>query len=190
MDVKKRNYKKKSIWKNYKQRVVIKWIVDILIVLALAFLLTFLFGAGITVQENSMNPTIHSGDMVLMNRLAAKTGGIKKGSIIVYVSDEDEEACHVKRVIALPGDTIQIKDGLIMINGETYMEDLELPSIIDPGLASEPVKLGPSEYFVLGDNRNSSEDSRYADVGNISSDEIKGVVWFLLNPSERRGFVR
>ena len=95
----------------------------------------------------------------------------------------------IKRVIALPGETVQIKDGMIYINGELYLEQKDYPVITNPGLASEELKLEDKEYFVLGDNRNNSVDSRFADVGMVKSSDIEGKVWFVLSPSEHRGFL-
>ena len=95
----------------------------------------------------------------------------------------------IKRVIGLPGQTIQITEGMIYIDGKVFLEQKNYPSIINPGMAADPIKLGDKEYFVLGDNRNNSEDSRFADVGLVKSDMIEGKVWFILSPSEHRGFV-
>ena len=181
---------KKSIWKKNHSQAVLRWMIDIGIVLVLAFLVAFLFEGSITVQESSMDPTIQAGDVVLINRISYRFGSVRRGDLIAYRNRDVEDAVyHIKRVIGLPGDTIQIKDGLIMINGETYMEEIELPNIVDAGVAAEPVKLRNDEYFVLGDNRNNSEDSRFADVGNIKRSYITGKVWYLRSPSKRRGFL-
>ncbi|MBQ6469467.1 MAG: signal peptidase I [Lachnospiraceae bacterium] len=182
--------KKKSIWKKDHSKSILRWIVDIGVVLILAFITAFLFEGSITVQESSMDPTIQAGDVVLINRISYRLGSVRRGDLIAYRNrDVEDSVYHIKRVIGLPGETIQIKDGLIMINGETYMEQRELPNIIDAGIAVEPVKLRNDEYFVLGDNRNNSEDSRFADVGNIKRSYISGKVWFLRKPSSRRGFL-
>ena len=182
---------KKSIWKDQRNRTVLRWIAEIAGVLLLAFLAAFFFEGSVTIQENSMDPTIQAGDVVLINRLAYRFGTVHRGDLIAYRNREDRDAVyHIKRVIGLPGDTILIKDGLILINGETYMEDLELPTITDPGIAASQVSLRSGEYFVLGDNRNSSEDSRFADVGNIRKSNIAGKVWYISSPSSRRGRLR
>lgn len=182
---------KKSIWAAQKNRTVLRWIIEIGIALLLAFVCVSAFGQTITIQESSMNPTIQAGDKVLINKAAYMFGSIKRGDVIIYKSSDSADAAyHVKRVIGLPGEKVQIKDGLILINGTTYMEDVDLPSINEGGLAASGVTVGTNEYFVLGDNRNSSEDSRYADVGNISKDNIKGKVWFIHSPKDRRGIVR
>ena len=78
----------------------------------------------------------------------------------------------------------------IQIDGKTYLEEKDFPVISNPGMAAEPIKLSGTEYFVLGDNRNNSEDSRFADVGLVSSDMIEGKVWFVLSPAAHRGFLK
>ena len=93
-------------------------------------------------------------------------------------------------MIGLPGETIQIIDGMIYIDGKTFLEQKSYPSITNPGMAAEPIKLKATEYFVLGDNRNNSEDSRFADVGLVDEDVIEGKVWYVLSPTSHRGFVK
>ena len=92
-------------------------------------------------------------------------------------------------MIGLPGETVQIKDGLILIDGKTYIENRDFPNISRAGIAENGVRLASGEYFVLGDNRNNSEDSRYQDVGNISRASIVGKIWFIGTPFSRTGFV-
>ena len=93
-------------------------------------------------------------------------------------------------ILGVPGETIQIKDGMIYIDGEIYLEKKDYPAMTDAGLAEEPITLGANQYFVLGDNRNNSEDSRYADVGVVSGKNIEGKVWFVLSPSDHMGLVK
>ncbi len=181
----------KSFWYSHQARGIQTWVIEILAVLALSALFSFVFCTSITIQESSMDPTINAGNKVLINRAAYTFGGVKRGDLIAYRNTEaTDSSVHVKRVIGLPGETIQIKDGLILINGQTYIESEELPSMTNPGIAADPVKLGSEEYFVLGDNRNNSEDSRFTDVGNIDKNYIIGKVWFRTFPKTDRGFMR
>ena len=94
-----------------------------------------------------------------------------------------------RRVIACPGDTVQIKNGKVYINGALYKEDIVSASIEDPGVAADEVKLGDDEYFVLGDNRNSSEDSRMANIGNVKKDYIIGKAWFHFKGFGKMGLI-
>ena len=122
-----------------------------------------------------MEPTLVPGERVLMDSAWYRLSSPKRGDIIAFRTSEDKKASiHIKRVIALPGETVQIKDGQILINGEVYNEKDEFPAITNAGLASEPITVGKGQYFVLGDNRNNSEDSRHNGMGLVDSDRIVG----------------
>lgn len=172
-------------------KTVLLWIVEIVAVVGIAALLTVGFGKTTVMQEGSMDPTLAAGDTVLINRLAYKIGDPKRGDIIAYkVSEDSNASTHIKRVIGLPGETIEIREGQILINGETYQEKKNFPSIQNPGLAETSVTLDGDEYFVLGDNRNNSEDSRFVDVGNIKEENIIGKLWFVVSPWDKFGFLK
>ena len=178
------------MWSAQRGQEAGKWLLGILLAVVLSFLCAVLFEGSITIGEKSMDPTIQSGDVVLINRLAYRLGTVRRGDLIAYRARESSDsAYHIKRVIGLPGETIAIKEGLIMINGETYLEKLELPNISDAGIAADPIQLRNDEYFVLGDNRNNSEDSRFADVGNVKRSQLAGKVWFRIRPAGRTGFL-
>ncbi len=165
-------------------------ILEVLLVIFLSAATAFLFFSSVMVQENSMSPTLMAGDRVYVNRIGYAIGSVHRGDLIAYRgSGGTDSGIHVKRVIGLPGETVQIRDGLILINGKTYIENREFPNITKPGIAEDGIRLGSEEYFVLGDNRNNSEDSRFADVGNISKGQIYGKVWFIGQPFSRTGFV-
>ena len=110
---------------------------------------------------------------------------IKRGDVIAFTTGGDSSQVLVRRVIGLPKETVLIRDGQIYINGEIYLEKRDLPPIADPGLAENEIKLGGTEYFVLGDSRNNSEDSRHVDVGNVTREQILGTLWLKLDPMER-----
>jgi signal peptidase I len=92
-------------------------------------------------------------------------------------------------VIAVPGDTVQIIKGVVYVNGEVFTEEVTTSSIEEPGIAVEPIVLGEDEYFVLGDNRNNSEDSRFANIGNVRKEHIIGKVWFKIVSWKEFGFL-
>ena len=171
-------------------RKTVFWIAAVAAAIALAYAYSFYFGQNIVVQEGSMDPTLSAGDTLLIDRAAYKLGSPKRGDIIVFrTSDDPKSSLHIKRVVGLPGETVQIQNGQILINGETYVEKRDFPAITNPGIAEEPVELGRGEYFVLGDNRNNSEDSRYADIGPIEKKRIVGKLWMVTAPFEKMGLL-
>lgn len=138
-----------------------------------------------------MDPTLAAGDTLLIDRTTYIFSAPQRGDIIAFkLSDDKKASTHIKRVIGLPGETIQIKDGQILIDGETYQEQKNFPSIQNAGLAEEEITLGKGEYFVLGDNRNNSEDSRFVDVGNVKKNNIIGKLWFVISPKDAFGFLK
>ncbi len=176
--------------KRDRNKRIIRTLVEVILVLIASAAVAFLFFSSVMIQENSMSPTLMAGDRVFINRVVYAIGSVHRGDLIAYRgSGGTDSGIHVKRVIALPGETIQIRDGLILIDGKTYIENREFPNITKPGIAAEGIRLGSEEYFVLGDNRNNSEDSRFADVGNIKKRQIYGSVWFIGQPFSRTGFV-
>ena len=170
---------------------IVFWITAVAAAVLLALAYSYYFCQNIVVQESSMEPTLSAGDTILIDRVSYAFGSPRRGDIIVFRTGDDPKASlHIKRVIGLPGETVQIRDGQILIDGEIYMEKKEFPSINNPGIAEEPVELGKGEYFVLGDNRNNSEDSRYVDIGVIESSRIEGKLWMVTAPFEKFGLLR
>ena len=138
-----------------------------------------------------MEPTLSVGDRYFMNRVAYRISDPKRGDIVAFrTSNSEDAALHIRRVIGMPGETIQIVNGNILINGETYKEGKDFPTISNPGMAANPVTLDNDEYFLLGDNRNNSEDSRYGDIGKISAKYIVGKLWFTISPTNKIGFLK
>lgn len=166
------------------------WIIEILITLMLAFTAVYFVGLRTSVVGQSMAETLDGGDEILVNRFIYKVTDPKQGDIIVFLPNGNEKShYYVKRVIAVPRDTVQIKNGRIYVNGEIYEEEIETEAIEDAGLAAEEIILEENEFFVLGDNRNNSEDSRYANIGNIKKEYIIGKAWFRFAPFGAMGFI-
>ena len=177
--------------KSDKGRPIFTWIFQIAVTLALAAVVAIFFFQSITMQESSMEPTLETGERFFVNKLIYKFTSPDRGDIIAFTKDGSDDApIHIKRVIGLPGETIEIRDGVIYIDGEEYEEKGDLPRITNPGLAEDGVTLGNDEYFVLGDNRNNSEDSRFAEVQNIDKKYIEGKLWFCIYPADQMGFVK
>lgn len=174
---------------NQKVRSILSWIFSILVTLAFAALVAIAMFQSVTMQESSMEPTLSVGDRYFMDRVTYRLSSPKRGDLIVFRTNaSDEAALHIRRVIGLPGETVQITEGRILINGETYKEGRDFPSISNPGMAASPVTLESGEYFVLGDNRNNSEDSRYGDIGKVKRKYIVGKLWFTISPLKKIGF--
>ena len=177
--------------KSDKGRPIFTWIFQIAVTLSLAAVVAIFFFQSITMQESSMEPTLETGERFFVNKLIYKFTSPDRGDIIAFTKDGSDDApIHIKRVIGLPGETIEIRDGVIYIDGEEYEEKGDLPQITNPGLAEDGVTLGNDEYFVLGDNRNNSEDSRFAEVQNIDKKYIEGKLWFCIYPADQMGFVK
>ena len=174
-----------------KVRGILNWIFQIAVVLIFGILVGMAMFQSVTVQESAMEPTLQVGESFFVNRAIYKVSSPERGDIIVYkTSGSDDAALHIGRVIGLPGETVQISNGTILINGEIYDEKQDFPEISNGGLASSGISLESGEYFVLGDNRNNSEDSRYGDIGNISKKYIVGKLWFTISPKDKIGFLK
>lgn len=172
-----------------KNRRIFRLLFEIAVTLAFAALTALLFFQSVTMQENSMEPTMSVGERFFINRAVYKVSSPERGDLIVFRTSASEDAAlHIRRVIALPGETVQIKDGQIYIDGELYNEGRDFPLMTNAGLAESSMTLQSGEYFVLGDNRNNSEDSRYADIGMVKKRYIVGKIWFTCYPFKNIGF--
>lgn len=157
---------------------IMSYILIVFIAMLTAVVLVYSIGMRTTVIGVSMEPNLYNGQEILVNRLGVKMFSPKKGDVLVFLPNGNENShYYIKRVVALPGETVQIKDGHLYVNG-TLNKDFVYDKIADPGIAEEIMKLGNDEYFVLGDNVNNSEDSRSANIGPVKRDDIKGKVWF------------
>jgi len=170
-----------------KERFTKKDVLEIIFYISLVLLFTFLivtFVAQRTVVDgNSMNPTLQNGDNLIVSKITYKVKDPERFDIIVFPFRESKDTNYIKRIIGLPGETVQIDyNGNIFINQKKLEENYGAEKIKYPGIAEEPIKLGEDEYFVLGDNRNDSKDSRFKDVGNIKRSSIIGKAVFRIYP--------
>ncbi|WP_343210065.1 signal peptidase I [Anaerolentibacter hominis] len=143
------------------------------------------------VYGESMEPALIEGDSVMIDKLFYKISGLKRFDIIrVFPYGKEANVFYIKRVVGMPGETVQIKDSVIYIDGEPLAEPYGKEDVIeDEGIAAKPVKLGKKEYFVMGDNRNDSEDSRSEGIGPVSSKYIDGRAFIRVWPKDRLGKV-
>lgn len=172
-------------------REIALWTGEILLTMFVAVLLVLFVGFRISVVGPSMSPTLENGEKVLVNRLVYKVFSPKQNDLIVFLPNGNEKShYYIKRVIAVPGDKVQVKDGMIYINGEPFEEKVEVSAVENALLAEEELTVGEDEYFVLGDNRNNSEDSRYASIGNVRKEYIVGKAWCIVWPWDRFGLLK
>lgn len=147
----------------------------------LAFVLVFSVGMRTSVIGDSMEPVLYNGQEILMNRILYRISMPKRGDVIVFMPNGNQNShLYVKRVVGLPGETVQIRDGNVYIDGLLLAEDDRFDKIVNPGIAQNELLLDSDEFFVLGDNRNSSEDSRSGNIGAVKKDTIIGKAWFHL----------
>ena len=170
-------------------REIFSWIFVTLLAIILSVALVLSFGMQVKVIGDSMEPGLYNGQGLLVDRVLTKIASPKTGDIVVFLPNGNVNShYYVKRVVASPGDTVQITDGILYVNGEQAEEDSDTyDKMEDAGIAANSIKLGSGEYFVLGDNRNSSEDSRSANIGIVKQSMIVGKAWFKLKAEEASG---
>lgn len=168
--------------------IVGKWLVDIIFILAFGFWITYMTAQQINVAGNSMTSGLTDGDKVVFSRLTYELSEPQRMDVIA-IWEEDEESYLIKRIIGLPGETVQIMDGDIYIDGEKLEAEYNSESVLNPGTADTPVTLSGNEYFVMGDNWNNSQDSRSEEFGNIRRSQIVGKVWLKVWPFADIGWV-
>ena len=158
----------------------------------LAVVLTVAFGYRIKCSGSSMEGTLYNGQEVLVDRFTFKLLSPSRGDVVCFYPKGNENAnVLIKRVVGLPGETIEIKDGYVYVDGVRYIESDEFDLIEDAGDAENKFVLGTDEYFVLGDNRNNSEDSRTGNIGAVLKDTMIGKAWFKLKDSQGNwGFIK
>ena len=172
-------------------REILSMIGWILFIFCLVFLVTTYVGQRTRVEGHSMEPALSDGDNLIVDKISYRFHDPERFDIIIFPYQWEPNTYYIKRIIGLPGETIQIDDeGNIYIDGEVLQEHYGLERIKNPGSARRPITLGEDEYFVLGDNRNNSEDSRFTQVGVIHRDDIVGRAWLRIYPFDRIGFIR
>ena len=168
---------------------VLKWITDVVVIVAIACFFAIYLCEETTVVGSSMASSLEDGQVVLINKISYKLGSPERFDVIVYKSKTNEEQYVIKRIIGLPGETVKIEDSKIYINGKG-LDDKYFKGNYESGQAETEIKLLDGEYFVMGDNRNLSEDSRFDYIGNISEEEIVGKAWLIASPFSDINFVK
>lgn len=181
--------------KETKKKIDAKEIISFIVYIAAVFVITYLVityvGQRTEVIGTSMEYTLSDGDNLIVDKISYRFNEPERFDIIVFPYKYEEDTYYIKRIIGLPGETVRIDE-----NGTIYIDDKKLEEsygrevIQDPGTAAEPVVLGDNEYFVLGDNRNASRDSRATDVGLIKREDIIGRAWARIYPFSKFGFIK
>lgn len=163
----------------------------ILFVLCAIYLLIHFVGQRTQVLGSSMEPKLSSEDNLIVDKISYRFHEPERFDIIVFPYHYENNTYYIKRIIGMPGETVQIDgEGNILIDGEVLEENYGKEVIQSPGRAYEEITLGDDEYFVMGDNRNNSTDSRDPSVGNIKRDEIIGRAWLRIWPLDKFGLIK
>lgn len=165
--------------------------VYLLLVFCAAYLIVTYVGQRTQVSGSSMETTLSDGDHLIVDKISYRFSDPERFDIIVFPFQYDTDAYYIKRIIGMPGETVQIDEsGNIYIDGELLEESYGREVIQNPGRASDPVRLGEDEYFVMGDNRNNSSDSRDPSVGNIHRRDIIGRAFIRIWPFSKFGILK
>jgi len=181
---KKTGKKKKSI-----VREALSWIFYFVLLCCAAYLMVNYVGERTEVRGDSMYPALNDGDQLIVDLISYRFTDPKRFDIVVFPFQYQEDTYYIKRIIGLPGETVQIADGVIYINGKVLEDPYGNEEIRNAGLASAEITLGDQEYFVLGDKLNNSTDSLEQSVGNISRDQILGKAILRIWPFESFGLL-
>ena len=171
-------------------REILGFLVYVAVVVGITFFIITFIGQRTYVSGSSMESTLSHGDNLIVDKITYRFASPKRYDIIVFPFRYKENTYYIKRIIGLPGETIQIQDGVIYINDEVLTESYGREVMKSAGLAEDPITLGEGEYFVLGDNRNDSMDSRDPGVSTIHRDEIIGRAWVRIWPLDEIGVLK
>ena len=153
------------------------WVFGILTAIFIAIVLNVFLGMTTSVVGVSMEPTLYNGQKIFINSFLYLISSPKRGDVVVFLPNGNENAhYYVKRLVAVPGDNVVIRDGILYVNGEESRWVTE--KLADAGIAVNELLLENGEFFCIGDNPGSSEDSRSANIGPVKETEIIGKVWF------------
>lgn len=184
-------YRRKKKISSVLMREIFSWVFGIFASFLLAFVMIYCVGMTTSVIGVSMEPSLYSGQTIFVNRFVYSLFSPAQDDVVVFLPNGNQNAhYYVKRVVAVPGDKVQITNGVLYVNGEAQTSDV-YDKMAEAGIAENEITLQSEEYFVLGDNRNNSEDSRSANVGVVNEKDIVGKAWFhMASDGSGIGFVK
>ena len=172
-------------------RELLGWLLYIFIIIGLTYVIITFVGQRTRVSGSSMETTLSDGDNLIVDKLTYRFREPKRYDIIVFPYQYEENTYYIKRIIGLPGETVQVIDGYVYIDGNLLDSDIYGAEVMNsPGIAAEPITLGDDEYFVLGDNRNHSSDSRDPSVGVLKRKNLIGRAWVRIYPFDEMGVIK
>jgi signal peptidase I len=171
-------------------RGVAEWLVSFGIAILLFFVMREFIFRTARVDGNSMAPTLEHGDMVILNRFAYVFGSPQVGDIVAFPYAGNTDDHYIKRIIAASGDIVDFRDGVFFVNDLLLEDDFSDELIFLMGDTSFPIEIEDGRFFVLGDNRNGSRDSRFTGVGNVPAEGMIGRATVRFWPLGRLGNVR
>lgn len=156
---------------------ILSWLLTIAAAIGLAFAMVNYVGQTSYMTGESMKPTLKNGQLVFVHKLGYHFHDPERFDVVVFETNKNNNShFYIKRIIGMPGETVQIVDGDVYINGKVLSGTPFKEKIVTAGLASEEMVLEENEYFVMGDNANNSEDSRSANIGNVKRENIIGKI--------------
>lgn len=170
-------------------REILSFIVHAALIFLVALFIVTFVGQRTVVDGPSMYSTLENGDNLILEKISYRFGDPQRFDVIVFRFLYSDKTFYIKRIIGLPGETVQIEGDNIYINGEILEEDYGYEPMQSAGIASEPITLGEDEYFVLGDNRNMSSDSRDPSVAKVKRSQIEGKAWVRFWPLDKIGAI-
>ena len=170
------------------KKEMLGWIAYLGFVIVATFMITKFVGQRTVVDGSSMEASLHHGDNLIVDKISYRFRDPERYEIVIFPHmNGDKKDFYIKRIIGLPGETIQIIDGYVYIDHVRLEEEYGLEPMLIAGIAKDEIVLGEDEYFVLGDNRNNSEDSRSANVGVLHREELQGRAWIRVWPLKSIG---
>jgi len=165
------------------------WLLYIVLIIAFTWFVVTFVGQRTEVSGSSMETTLSDKDQLIVDKMTYRFRDPKRYDIVVFPYQYQDNTYYIKRIIGLPGETVQILSGMVYIDGMRLDEHYGNEIMENPGIAEEPLTLGEDEYFVLGDNRNNSSDSRASDVGLIHRKDLIGRAWIRVWPLSQIGVI-